>query len=92
MKGDLETVGLQLAGVILNMTDSVLGGLVQFKESSSSQWCRDLSETRSSVATQFHFCLPELLLHFNFNGSLQRFTFSKIHVSYYVGSTLDSEE
>ena len=37
MKGDLETVGLQLAGVILNMTDSVLGGLVQFKESSSSQ-------------------------------------------------------
>ena len=64
MKGDLETVGLQLAGVILNMTDSVLGGLVQFKESSSSQWCRDLSATRSSVATQFHFCLPELLLHF----------------------------
>ena len=44
--------------------------MVQFKESSSSQWYRDVSEIRSSVAAQVHFCIPELPSgHYNFNLS-----------------------
>ena len=29
-------------------------------ESSSVEWCRNVSDTRSSVATQLHICMPEL--------------------------------
>ena len=35
-------------------------GLVWFKESSSFQWCRDMTQTRSSVAAQLQFRMPEL--------------------------------
>ena len=32
-------------------------------EISNSQWCSRMSETRSSVAAQYHFCMSELKLH-----------------------------
>ena len=58
-RGDLETIKLQLAGVVLNMPGGVLGsGTVQRKCKFSV--CRDSPQTRSSVATLLHFCVPEL--------------------------------
>ena len=49
-RGNLETIRLQLAGVVLNALVVSLG-LVQFKESSRSLWYRDVSDTRSSNAS-----------------------------------------
>ena len=55
LEGDLETKRLQPADVVLN----TVGGVLQFKESSSSQWGGGVSETRSITATQLHFCMSE---------------------------------
>lgn len=49
-RGDLEASRLQLVAAVLSTAGGVLG-LVQLRESSSSRWGRDASETRSSVAT-----------------------------------------
>ena len=49
-RGDLEASRLQLAAAVLSTAGGALG-LVQLRESSSSRWGRDVSETRSSVAT-----------------------------------------
>lgn len=48
-QGDLETLKLQLAGVVLNTA----GGFLEtgIAQSSSSQWYREVSATRSSMAT-----------------------------------------
>ena len=39
--------------------------LIKFRRNLSSQWCSDISETRSSTATWFHFYIPELWLFHN---------------------------
>ena len=57
---------MQLAEVVLK-TAGVLGE-VQFTESSRSQWCRDVSETRSLMAAYSIFvhvnCDTPLKFHF----------------------------
>ena len=42
--------------------------LIQFRENLSSQWCGDVSETRSSMSAQLHFlCLDYDYYNVNFN-------------------------
>lgn len=55
-----------------------LGVCIVQRKFPSSQWCRDLPQTTSSVATQFHFCLPGTSYSILISvGSLQRFTFQR---------------
>ena len=86
-RGQLETTRLQLADIVLNRLVVFLC-LVQFEESSTSLWCRNVSETRISMADQLHFCMPELwLLHYNFSVIISSF-WSQFSSGKPLGSTL----